>query len=205
MVVVINIAITSPVTHRGIASIQTDSREFRARGSLKFAINSTNLREAHVLQLLVVAPVIWHKTDYILREVVHRRYKHQKTVQPQQKVLIAMCIAALNQNLVKIHSGARLSASRFRLWGSCEVPDRDLPDASLRSTPAVGGPWLKVGLIENRSSALSRCHARTASWRARQRPLCRIVKSEFREWQQQKAADTEHYKSLVWLLWFYYW
>lgn len=89
-----------------IPAIHIDLLQTRARGTLKYRIYSLNLGEAAILQLLMIAPVVGHKADDVLREIVHGYNHHEVAVERQQQELIATAVAALGQNLLEIHLAA---------------------------------------------------------------------------------------------------
>lgn len=95
-IVVINPTITAIFTYCRISPNQIDSRKFRTRGFFIFLINIRNLRETKVLQLFMVAPVIRHKANHVLGEIVNGRENQQITVEPEQENLIAITIATFS-------------------------------------------------------------------------------------------------------------
>jgi len=109
-VVLVDPPIASLRAQRVILPILINLLQSCARGPLELGICRLDFGEAAIHQLFVVTPMVGHKTDDVLREIVHRYDDHEVAIKSQQYELITTAVAALGQNLLEIHvAGIRFS------------------------------------------------------------------------------------------------
>lgn len=77
MVIVVNPSIAGLTAGRGIAPIHVDRCQSRARRPLEWGVYRSYFGIATILQLFVIAPMIGHKSNNVLGEVVPGNNEHQ--------------------------------------------------------------------------------------------------------------------------------
>jgi len=128
IIIFVDPSITGLNAGSGITSIFADPSESRARRSLEWGVYCSYIVITSILQLFVIAPVIGHKTDDALGEVLAGNDEHEQPIEGQQHVLVAMAIPALAQYLLKVHGQVR----RWR----CTSTMHDTP----KKVSDLGGP-----------------------------------------------------------------
>jgi len=84
IIIFVDPSITGLNAGSGITSIFADPSESRARRSLEWGVYCSYIVITSILQLFVIAPVIGHKTDDALGEVLAGNDEHEQPIEGQQ-------------------------------------------------------------------------------------------------------------------------